>query len=146
MRVPRPQTHGSLEFNMTPMIDVTMLLIVFFLLASHLTRQEQQALNVPSATTSRSEDVPNERRLVINVLPSGELQLAGQPVAVSEFKTKLIAERQTSGDALEVLIRSDQHVRFDVVEPLLVACAKAGVWKVNFAVTRKVGPRSGSKL
>ena len=42
MRLPKYQDRGSLEFNMTPMIDVTFQLIIFFLVSSHLAQQEIQ--------------------------------------------------------------------------------------------------------
>ena len=40
MRIPRSQSRSGFGFNMTPMIDVVFQLIIFFLVASHLTRTE----------------------------------------------------------------------------------------------------------
>ena len=39
MRTPKYQERGSLEFNMTPMIDVTFQLIIFFLVSSRMAQQ-----------------------------------------------------------------------------------------------------------
>lgn len=136
MKSPRPAVRDSLEFNMTPMIDVSMLLIVFFLLASHLGQQEQTSVDVPSAVTSRPADETTERRVVVSVLP-GEILLAGKRVDIDEFRLRMAAEKQLSKGKLQVLIRTDRGTPYSQVEPLLVACAKAGVWNVEFGVLKK---------
>ena len=43
-------------------------------------------------------------------------------------------ESMRGGESLEVRIRSDRRVPYRVIEPILVACAKAGAWNVTFAV------------
>ena len=49
MRVPSNLARGSLGFSMTPMIDVVFLLIIFFLVSSHLAQQEVQLdLDLPA--------------------------------------------------------------------------------------------------
>ena len=40
---------------------------------------------------------------------------------------------------LEVRIRSDRTVPYRIVEPLMVACARSGVWRVTFAVVEGGG-------
>ncbi|MCA9180756.1 MAG: biopolymer transporter ExbD, partial [Planctomycetales bacterium] len=42
MRTPKLLAAGSASINMTPMIDVVFLLIIFFLVSSHLAKQENQ--------------------------------------------------------------------------------------------------------
>ena len=55
MRLPqrRPLTA---QINMTPMIDVTFQLIIFFLLSSRLAQQEALELDLPTAATSSPGD------------------------------------------------------------------------------------------
>ena len=71
MRVPSNLSRGSVGFNMTPMIDVVFLLIIFFLVSSHLARQEVQLdLDLPPATSGHApEEDESVRRVVVNVLP-----------------------------------------------------------------------------
>ncbi len=42
MKVPTQLNSGEVDFNMTPMIDVVFLLIIFFLVSTHLAKQEAQ--------------------------------------------------------------------------------------------------------
>lgn len=137
MKVPRGNT-GSLEFNMTPMIDVTFLLIVFFITASHLSQQEAQyELNLPQAQTGRDLEANETPRVTVHVLPSGDLHLGSEKVGADELGRRLRFEhdkQRRSGQDLEIRIRADRAVDYQIVEPVLLACAEAGVWKVSFAV------------
>ncbi|MEX2168944.1 MAG: biopolymer transporter ExbD [Pirellulales bacterium] len=135
MRIPSRNTRGRVTMNMTPMIDVVFLLIIFFLVSSHLARQETQvALDLPTASTGEPLEETAQQRVTINVMPDGQVLLAGRTVAPEELAAKLTFERSRSGNDLEVRIRGDREVTFSVIEPLLVACAEAGVWNVTFGV------------
>ena len=135
MRIPSRNTRGRVTMNMTPMIDVVFLLIIFFLVSSHLARQETQvALDLPTASTGEPLEESPRQRVTINVMPGGQVLLAGQPVAAEELAAKLKFERSRSDSDLEVRIRGDRDVPYSAIEPLLVACAEAGVWNVTFGV------------
>jgi len=142
MRVPTNLSRGSPSFNMTPMIDVVFLLIIFFLISSHLARQEVQLeLDLPRAGSGQRPDDDEIRRVIVNILPDGQRDrriMVGGRLLRGEELTELIGYegRQTAGQ-LEVRIRSDRTVPYHVVEPVMLACARAGVWKVTFAVLRK---------
>ncbi len=143
MRVPSNLARGSLGFNMTPMIDVVFLLIIFFLVSSHLAQQEiQMELDLPTAGTGQRPQEDETRRVVVNVLPDllpggGQLMVGGRMLSAEELEQLIRFESQRTEGPLEVRIRSDRRVAYRVVEPVMVACAKAGVWKVTFAVTGK---------
>jgi len=50
-----------------------------------------------------------------------------------EANRRLLQENPTA-PPLEVRIRCDRKVPYSVVEPIMIACARQGVWKVTFAV------------
>jgi biopolymer transport protein ExbD len=141
MRIARSAERPSLEFNMTPMIDVTFLLIIFFLVSSHLAHQETQLeLPLPHAASGDKTDEEHARRVTVNVLGDGQLLLAGQPVDVDELGRRIGFEsRQAAepGHELEVRIRCDRRAPYRAVEPILLACARSGVWNVTFAVLHR---------
>lgn len=138
MRVPTYAAREGLSFNMTPMIDIVFLLIIFFIVSSHLARQETQLeLALPAAASGHEPVDDDTRRLVVNVSASGEIQLAGGALSGDELGQKIQFESQRARGELEVRIRGDRGVPYRVVEPILVACARAGVWKVTFAVVER---------
>jgi len=137
MRVPNSLSGGSVTFNMTPMIDVVFLLIIFFLVSSHLAKQEaQMQLPLPVAESGSSPDDVHNRRVTVNVLGSGRLLVAGRAVQAGQLVQRFRDARSVSGKDLEVRIRGDRNVAYGSVEPILLACARAGIWNVTFAVYR----------
>jgi len=137
VKVPTNLRTGSLGFNMTPMIDVVFLLIIFFLVSSHLAKRESQLeLPLPTAKSgqqSRNENVP---RLTVNVLRDGTLLLAGRTVNPSQLAEWLRRKLDEVGTHLQVRIRGDRATAYRFVEPIMLACARVGIWDVAFAVYR----------
>ena len=138
MRVPVRSQPAAVGINMTPMIDVVFQLIIFFLLASHLARNEVQLeLDLPNASSGERADDDSHSRVTINLVPQGQIALGNDPVTPQQLTERLQVEAGERGADLEVRIRSDRAVPYREVEPILLACSRAGVWNVTFAVTRK---------
>lgn len=141
MHIPVGKHRGRLEMNMTPMIDVVFLLIIFFLVSSHLAKQEVQAeLNLPVADTGEEQQT-TQRRLTINIVATEHpyvIKFGTRPIQIQNLKTSLQQEQKRAGKELEVRIRSDREIPYGVVEPILVACARLGIWNVQFAVIQSV--------
>lgn len=143
MRSPTNLGRGSIGFNMTPMIDVVFLLIIFFLVSSHLARQETQVtLDLPDASSSDRPEEEDVRRIIINVLSETQILVGSQPIEPARLETLLNYESQQSLGAertrpLEVRIRTNRTVPYRTVEPILLACARSGIWNVKFAVVSK---------
>jgi biopolymer transport protein ExbD len=137
MRVPSSLVSGTVGINMTPMIDVVFQLIIFFLVTNHLVKQEaQMQLPLPIAESGQAAVEENIPRLTINVLADGTLMLAGRTMSASELFVQLREKLQDVGSGLQIRIRSDRNVPYRFVEPILLACARAGIWDVFFAVYR----------
>jgi len=137
MRVPNNLRSGQFGFNMTPMIDVVFLLIIFFLVSSHLAKQEaQMELPLPVAESGSKQVEEEGRRVTVNVLGDGKLLLAGKAVRPAELAARLGDRISDAGSDLEVRIRSDRSVPYRYVEPIMLACARSGIWNVTFAVYR----------
>ena len=135
MRIPFSHRPRGLGFDMTPMIDVVFLLIIFFLVSSHLARQEiQQVLPLPMASSGQAIVEEILPRVTINVFNNGVAMLAGRMVSATELRERLQNQLAATGPSLEVRIRSDRHVAYRHVEPIMLAAAEAGIWNVTFAV------------
>jgi biopolymer transport protein ExbD len=134
LRIPVRERQAGARFNITPLIDVVFLLVVFFLVATHFAHEEQvQALELPSSgTVSQESELP--RQLTVSVLSDGSLHLKNRQVDLPEIES-LIAEdtRRQSAD-YEVRIRADRGAAYEHVEPILLACLRAGVTRIAFAV------------
>ncbi len=134
MRIPNLHAGSSLRFNITPLIDVVFQLIIFFLVASHFVRHESHApVELPDATRQeRDEDGP--KRITITVTADGQLHLGETPVELAEVEALITAGERKSPGVFEVRLRGDKAVTYRAVEPILLACARAQVRHVKFAV------------
>lgn len=120
---------------MTPMIDVVFLLIIFFLVSSHLSRQESQLeLELPVAASSQEDMDQETPRLTVNVKPDGTLWLAGRPVDRQQLQQRFAEARDSKGENIEVRIRGSRSVPYSTVEPIMLACTSARIWNVTYAV------------
>jgi biopolymer transport protein ExbD len=136
MQVPSLLRSGEVSFNMTPMIDVVFLLIIFFLVSSHLAKQEAQ-MELPLPTADSGEEADDaSRRLTLNVTADGSVVLVGRHIDRAGLQQRLKLTRDEHGDDVEVRIRGDRNVPYRSVSPIMLACARAGIWKVTFGVYR----------
>lgn len=137
--MPAQNRDRSLGFNMTPMIDVVFLLIIFFLISSHLTRQEQQVkLALPIAKTGAHPTQLTNPRLIINLLADGRLVIQDEDVAQDLIGQKIGASLERldaqERESFEVRIRCARQTPYEFVQPILTGCVQQGIWNVTFAV------------
>ena len=140
MRVPLSNRRSRLEMNMTPMIDVVFLLIIFFLVSSHLQKQEAHAeLDLPTAETGDENTQTDTRTLTVNISSrQADFQIAfgARIVPPSKLVSQLQSELKRAKGKLDVRIRGDRTIPYRVVEPILASCAELDIWNVQFAVIR----------
>ncbi|HIA26630.1 MAG TPA: biopolymer transporter ExbD [Planctomycetes bacterium] len=148
----RKKTKSGVEMDMTPMIDIVFLLIIFFMVVTELTL-DQALVILPIASEAKIEEPqPGSRIVVINVSidVDGEteiIQIAnGDPLTPEGLERELRAETQAFGrwepnpsdptkndSALEVTIRCDQGARSENIHKIFAACQKARIYKVRCA-------------
>ena len=134
MRTPSRTGRPDGAANMTPMIDVVFLLIIFFLVSSHLARQESRIpLDLPIADATLDASLAADL-LTINVLADGQWQIAGTTIDSDQLARVLAAHRVDHGDQAAVRIRTDRSVGYGRIEPILRAAGLAGLWNASFAV------------
>jgi biopolymer transport protein ExbD len=138
MKIPTVVKGGEVGINMTPLIDCVFLLMIYFLINSHLAKQEAQyKLPLPVAESGLKEKQEEKPRLTVNVLADGTLLLAGRQVTTEELGSRLAERRSALGKDVEVRIRGDRGVAYRHVEPIMLSCARLGIWNVSYAVYRK---------
>jgi biopolymer transport protein ExbD len=140
MRVPYNSHRRSVGANMTPMIDVVFLLIIFFLVSSHLARQENRLpLDLPLASTFDPVD-PLSAPLTISVDEQARWLVGGHVVELDELRAALADLRNQMGTDAAIRIRTDAGVQYQYIEPVLREAALAGVTDAAIAV-REETPR-----
>ncbi len=117
--------------NLTPLIDVVFLLLVFFLVATTFARDEvEMDLELPK---SRSGQVAKDTRpIVVNVERDGSLIVEGRTITLEGLEQKLRAAA-VRDKTQEVLIRGDTQVQLGRVVEAFDACRAASLTKIAIA-------------
>lgn len=129
---------GGVTFNMTPMIDVVFLLIIFFLVSSNLIQQDVSVeLELPAAGTAEPTPEIEAKKITVNIPSPGQILLGAQPTEHEKLREYLLQRRQDWGEDTGLRIRTNKDVPYGEVEPILVLAAECGVWNVSFAVVER---------
>lgn len=117
--------------NMTPMIDVVFLLIIFFMVGTQFSKQERHIdVKLPGVSSmSTLVSAPPKREVVINA--TGQVFLDGQQISPLQLTERLAEMRRRYPD-IAVAVRADEQARQRDVIPVYGAISKAGV--ANMAV------------
>lgn len=119
--------------NLTPMIDIVFLLIIFFMAGTKFTELERKiGLQVPSVSeTAALAPAPDKR--VINVYEDGRIELDREFVSSEELTSRLRAAAEQYAE-LGVVVRGDADARHQNVTQVLNACRSAGVQNMGVSV------------
>ena len=119
--------------NLTPMIDVVFLLIIFFMVGTQFTKQEQQIdIQLPGAGSLQTMVAPPDRR-EIAVDPQGAITLDGQPLSLDRLTQRLTSMRAQYPD-LRVVVRADGKAEHQHVAAVYGAVNRAGISDMSIAV------------
>jgi len=133
----RSQYAKEATFDLTPMIDVVLLLIVFFCLTAQFNDTQRRPVDLPrEAGDARVSVAPAS--MVIDLDVQGGMTVAGQPCDEAALADLLARQTRTSkpgAPAIEILIRADRHCRTAHLSEVGRILANAGVhhWKLATA-------------
>ena len=140
------------EFQIAPMIDILLVLLVFFMtISTSEVLQVRQDIVLPVAKDAKEKkaDAAKEGQVVINVLwnelnnsGSVEMDTKNYPdPGLIQGPLEVNAKRSPN---MRVLIRADRKVRYDFLRNILKITGAAGVQNVTFSVTDKDSDSKGT--
>ncbi len=119
-----PELSTSIE--MTPIIDMVFLLLIFFLVATtfHQTEREMQiALPVASSSAPISAVL---KELIVNVDVDGRIIVAGRTVEAEELRS-MVTQAVTVNPEQKVTVRGDRRTAYANIVVVLDICKGAGI-------------------
>ena len=129
------------SINTTPLVDVMLVLLIIFLITIPVVTQTVK-LELPKERNVPTQTKPEN--IVIAVNRDGEIhwgieRLPDIETLVRRLKVESVKEPQP-----EVHIRGDSEVRYEAVGRVVVACQRAGIFKVGFITEPPAG--AGARL
>jgi len=130
-----PLQTESLEepsLNLTPMIDIVFLLIIFFMVGTKFSEIEQQFdIETPKATElAPMSSAPDP--IIVNVTRAGRISIGDAEFTLEELKRRLESARKTYAQQA-VLIRGDGESIYQSIIDVMSVCHQAQVHKFSLA-------------
>ncbi|HVT28457.1 MAG TPA: biopolymer transporter ExbD [Lacipirellulaceae bacterium] len=119
--------------NLTSMIDVLFLLIIFFMVATKFDEMDRNIDVAVPEVAQAGDTAPPPQPLVVTVAADGQFQLNGTPVTADELTSRLAAARTPLTEPT-VVIRGDAKCPFQLVATALGACRQAGISELGITV------------
>jgi biopolymer transport protein ExbD len=130
------QTDDQTSINLTPMIDIVFLLIIFFMVGtkfSELSERERDiALSLPTVTNAKAMTAAPSNR-VIDIFADGKIELDKKTVTLKQLEQAL-ASAKREYPKLGVVIRGDAEGRYQNVASVMATCRRAEIADLNIRV------------
>jgi len=111
--------YNHTYMNIAPLVDVVFLLLLFFMLATHLVQEQAIGLNLPESETAEMKEL---KGLEIVIKRDGEIFLNGEPVSLKRLGGLLEGGRDES-----LTIKADRDLRLGLMIKVIDQVRKAGV-------------------
>jgi len=113
--------------EMTPMIDIVFLLMIFFLVASKLD-EDDRALDVVLPHAAAAQPLTSRpREFVINIDRAGNYFAGARPVRLEELRELLVQAAADNPARQTVVVRADEEAAHKFVVAAMDACVQAGI-------------------
>jgi biopolymer transport protein ExbD len=119
--------------NLTSMIDVLFLLIIFFMVATKFDELERNIEVAVPEVGEAGESAPPPQPLVVTVFADGRIELDGKTLTLETLTSQLAAARTPLTEP-SVVIRGDASCAFQQVASVLSACQQAGISELGITV------------
>ena len=121
------------SINLTPMIDIVFLLIIFFMVGTKFVEMERNMPVELPEVADAGTPAPEPEKRVINVYRDGRILLDRRFVTVDVLRAELRAARARNGQ-LGVIVRGDAQSDLQSVVSVLEACRQAGISEMGISV------------
>ena len=117
------------SMDLTPVIDIVFLLLIFFLVATTFAQQEREMkVTLPEAASAGPISAAL-RELVINVDASGQIIVSGSPMSEDDLRT-MLDEAIKANPKQKVTLRGDETINYGRIIQVLDICKGAGVIEI----------------
>jgi len=134
-----PRQEPITRVNVTPIIDVSLVLVIILLVTAPMLSVADLPVNLPAAHTREAED---QRNVSITLSEGGYLAVDDQVVERSQLRSVLTARlRQPGNENVLVVVRADAGAPYAAVRELLADARAAGAKRLAIATRQKTEVR-----
>jgi biopolymer transport protein ExbD len=129
----KPNREDNIELNLTPLIDVVFLLLIFFMVST--TFEKQAKLKVQLPDSSAQVEVQDKKSITIGIDAKGHYYINDRQVVNTSLETlKIAIKKITNGDKdIIVVLRADAQTPHQSVVTAMDAASQLGLVKLSIA-------------
>jgi biopolymer transport protein TolR len=135
-----PGRSTMAEINVTPMVDVMLVLLIIFMVTTPLIQQGVK-VNLPETKAAAVE--ASDKKLVLSVNLSKQVFIGEVEVKLSELEEKLKTNAKAQADK-ELYLHADRELPYGIVVEVMAAAQRAGITNVGM-ITDPMGAARTSK-
>jgi len=128
--------RGIMALEVTPLVDIVFLLLIFFLLTATYVKNPNLDINLPKA--SINQVTSHKHDITIAIRKDGELRYENQEVAPEKLEGILRAEFAEDQESI-VVIRADEGTRHGKVVEVMDLAKRVGFAKLAIAIKANSG-------
>ena len=129
----RYKKEGLCDINVTNLVDVTMVLLIIFILVAPMIEQGID-LQLPEASQSHIE--PDKNSVTVSVSKYGQIFFNSQRTELEDFCKQMIDLKETN-PTVSVIVRGDEDAKYGRIIGVLDAIRSAGITKLDIATRGK---------
>jgi len=127
----------DIQINLTPLIDVVFLLLIFFMVSTTFDTTSQLKINLPEASQDKTLIPPHKLNLLIDA--KGNFFLNSRELTNNKSATlKAALERAMAGSKLPIVIQSDAESPVQSLVTAMDVVGRMGLSQVSIATTRPI--------
>ncbi|MCD6291886.1 MAG: biopolymer transporter ExbD [Deltaproteobacteria bacterium] len=125
------RSRDDVQLDMTPLVDVVFLLLIFFMLSTSLSVNPGIKIDLPKASAEQVKKKKTTLRVAIE--PGGRIFLDGKKLSLVQLREKFKGVAKKHGDEALVVIEADKKVYHGLVVKVMDAAKNSGLNKLAIA-------------
>ncbi|MGX5173897.1 ExbD/TolR family protein [Aliikangiella sp. IMCC44653] len=128
--------RGEVAINLTPLIDVVFLLLIFFMVSTTFTRETQIKLELPKADVEKLDSEPDV--IEISIDKEGRMFVNGKSLVNSDVDTikRALSPMLNQNKNIPVIISADSNAAYQSVVTAMDAASQLGISNLKMATQR----------
>lgn len=134
IQLPNDDDGGEMsEINVTPLVDVMLVLLVVFIVTAPLLTQ---VVRVKLPKTEQTEPAPDKHIAILSVNADGQPLLDDRPIPLESLEMELKA-LQESDPEISIQLQADRAAVFDAVAKVMASAQRSGIGKLSFVTLQQ---------
>ncbi|NLY57339.1 MAG: biopolymer transporter ExbD [Gammaproteobacteria bacterium] len=138
----RRRTRVETDINLTPLIDVVFLLLIFFMVSTTFTRETQLKVDLPESASGEHVDPSTQQQIEVLISAAGEVAINGKTLINPTLDTlKSALAREAAGDTRQpVVITADANTPHQAVITAMDAAGQQGFTRLRLTTNEMEKP------